>query len=97
MPWATVVSLAVSPWRSVQEKLLVKPRSVGERIKNFMATWLNSQEPETLAERTGYGNRQESKCCWVSHELESRGGRFGTAMLGEQGLATAVLFCFLLT
>ena len=32
-------------------KLLVKSRSVGDRIENFMVTWLNSQEQGTYAEQ----------------------------------------------
>lgn len=43
MPWTTAVPLAASSWKSVQERLLVKFRSVGERIENFMATWSNSR------------------------------------------------------
>ena len=51
-------------------KLLVKSRSVGERIENFMVTWLNSQEQGTHAERTGYGDKQKSRYCQVPDELE---------------------------
>jgi len=51
-------------------KLLVKSRSVGERIENFMVTWPNSQEQGTHAERTGYGDKQRSRYCWVPDELE---------------------------
>jgi hypothetical protein len=68
----------------VKGRLLVKFRSVGERIEIFMATWLNSQEQGTYAERVGYGDGQKSRYRWVPHELEPRGGRFGTAMLGER-------------
>ena len=68
----------------MRDGLLVKFRSAGERIENFMATWLNSQEQGAYAECTGYGDIQKSGYRWVPDELESRGGRFGTAMLGER-------------
>ena len=55
-----MIFLAVSPWGSVARKLLVKSRSVGERVEIFMDTWLNSQEQGTHAERAGYGDEQKS-------------------------------------
>lgn len=51
-------------------KLQVKSRSVGERIENFMVTWLNSQEQRTHAERAGYGDKQKSRYCRVPGKLE---------------------------
>jgi hypothetical protein len=51
-------------------KLQVKSRSVGERIENFMVTWLNSQEQRTHAERVGYGDKQKSRYCRVPGKLE---------------------------
>lgn len=78
----------------MKERLLVKSRSVGERIEIFMATWLNSQEQETYVERTGYGDGQKSRYRWVPHELEPRGGRFGTAMLGEPRFGRCSFFPF---
>jgi len=94
VPWTTVVFLAASPRRGMKGRLLVKSRSVGGRIENFLTTWLSSQEQGTCAERTGYGDGQKSRYRRVPDALEPRGGRFGTAMLGERRFDGCTFFTF---
>jgi hypothetical protein len=77
MPWTTVVFLAASLWRSVKERLLVKSRSAGERIENFMAYVAELPgNKELMLNGAGYGNRQKSRYCWgsladLSHEVDA--------------------------
>ena len=70
MPWTTVLSLAVSPWRRVQESCWWSPEALASAFENFMVTWPNSQEQGTFAERARYGDNRKSRYRRVPDGLE---------------------------
>lgn len=77
-------------------KLLVKSRSVGERIENFMVTWPNSQEQGTHAERAGYGDKQKSRYCRSLTNLSTR-WTLGTAIFRERRFGDYSFISFFFT
>ena len=71
-------------------KSLVKSRSVGERIENFMVTWPNSQEQGTHAERADMETNRKADVVGSLTNVSTR-WTLGTAMFRESGrLANAV-------
>ena len=87
-----MIFLAVSPRGSVARKLLVKSRSVGERIEIFVVTWPNSQEQGLVLNELDTKTNRKADIVGSLTNLSTR-RTLGTAMLRESGgLATAVFY-----